>query len=48
MGVALGVTTGYDKNHKQKILAGIRTSAAHLIWGKNGPVSSKPGVFYSF
>ncbi|MFB6932144.1 hypothetical protein [Streptomyces chartreusis] len=48
MGVALGVTTGYDKNHKQKILAGNRTSAAHLIWGKNGPVSSKPGVFYSF
>ncbi|GAA2768728.1 hypothetical protein GCM10010103_77710 [Streptomyces paradoxus] len=47
MGVALGVTTGYDTNHKQKITAGNRTSDKHLIWGKNGPVSSKPGVFYS-
>ncbi|MFE5894986.1 hypothetical protein ACFQ6E_39565 [Streptomyces sp. NPDC056462] len=47
MGVALGVTTGYDKNHKQKITAGNRTSAKHMIWGKNGPVSDKPGVFYS-
>lgn len=47
MGVALGVTTGYDKSHKQKITAGNRTNAKHLIWGKNGPVSGKPGVFYS-
>ena len=47
MGVALGATTGYDTNHKQKITAGSRTNAKHLIWGKNGPVSSKPGVFYS-
>ncbi|MFE7277253.1 hypothetical protein [Streptomyces sp. NPDC057623] len=48
MGVALGVTTGYDKNHKQKITAGNRRDAKHEIWGKNGPVSDKPGVFYSF
>ncbi|MFF4053464.1 hypothetical protein ACFYZ5_43345 [Streptomyces chartreusis] len=48
MGVALGVTTGYDKNHKQKIAAGTRTNASHQIWGKNGPVSDKPGVFYSY
>lgn len=47
MGVALGVTTGYDRSHKQKITMGNRTSAKHLIWGKNGPVSDKPGVFYS-
>ncbi|MFE7889636.1 hypothetical protein [Streptomyces sp. NPDC057412] len=47
MGVGLGVTTGYDNNHKQKIVAGTRTGHHHLIWGKNGPVSSKPGVFYS-
>lgn len=48
MGVALGVTTGYDKNHKQKITAGNRRDAKHEIWGKNGPVSDKPGIFYSF
>ncbi|WP_037652552.1 MULTISPECIES: hypothetical protein [Streptomyces] len=47
MGVGLGVTTGYDTNHKQKIIAGTRRNATHLIWGKNGPVHDKPGVFYS-
>ncbi|MFF8953286.1 hypothetical protein ACF09I_31435 [Streptomyces sp. NPDC014940] len=47
MGVGLGVTTSYDSDHKQKITAGTRRNATHLIWGKNGPVHDTPGVFYS-
>ncbi|MFJ6666521.1 hypothetical protein [Streptomyces sp. NPDC091383] len=47
MGVGLGVTTNYDSDHKQKITAGTRRNATHLIWGKNGPVHDTPGVFYS-
>ncbi|MFE9767167.1 hypothetical protein ACFYPC_22030 [Streptomyces sp. NPDC005808] len=46
-GVALGAKTGYDTNHKQRIVAGDKPGK-HWIWGKNGSVSSgKAGVFYS-
>ncbi|MCZ0987881.1 hypothetical protein [Streptomyces diastatochromogenes] len=46
-GVSLGAKTGYDSNHKQKIVAGDR-SGKHWIWGKNGSISSgHAGVFYS-
>ncbi|MCC9706719.1 hypothetical protein E4N62_16440 [Streptomyces sp. MNU76] len=46
-GVTLGASTRYDKDHKQRIIAGNKTLARHEIWGKNGPVDAKPGVFYS-
>ncbi|MEU4047007.1 hypothetical protein ACK389_30370 [Streptomyces antibioticus] len=46
-GVSMGAKTGYDTNHKQKIIAGGK-SGKHWIWGKNGTLSSgKAGVFYS-
>ncbi|MGW0669868.1 hypothetical protein [Streptomyces sp. NPDC002746] len=47
-GVSLGASTQYDKDHKQRITAGGYKNARHYVWGKNGPISSKPGVFYSY
>ncbi|MFD0068938.1 hypothetical protein [Streptomyces sp. NPDC056690] len=46
-GVSLGGSTGYDRDHKQRITAGDKSSYKHYIWGKNGSPSGKPGVFYS-
>ncbi|MFF9158391.1 hypothetical protein ACF1AB_39905 [Streptomyces sp. NPDC014846] len=47
VGIGLSATTSYDNSHKQKITAGTRRNATHLIWGKNGPLDENPGVFYS-
>ncbi|MFD5066882.1 hypothetical protein ACFWNC_02875 [Streptomyces sp. NPDC058369] len=47
-GVSLGASTQYDRDHKQRITAGDYKNAKHYIWGKNGPVSSKPGILYSY
>ncbi|MET8582223.1 hypothetical protein ABZX39_15230 [Streptomyces collinus] len=47
VGIGLSATTSYDNSHKQKITAGNRKSAKHLIWGKNGRIDENPGVFYS-
>ncbi|MFE7670848.1 hypothetical protein ACFU5N_01365 [Streptomyces albidoflavus] len=47
-GVSLGGSTGYDRDHKQRITAGERKNAKHYIWGKNDGPSGKPGVFYSY
>ncbi|MDX2650269.1 hypothetical protein PV341_43310 [Streptomyces sp. PA03-1a] len=46
-GISLSAATSYDREHKQRITAGNKTGS-HIIWGKNGPLSSKPGVFYSY
>jgi hypothetical protein len=46
--IVLGASTQLDREHKQRITAGNKTSARHYIWGKNGPVSGKSGVFYSW
>jgi hypothetical protein len=46
-GVGLGVrlsTTGI----KQRITAGECNNSKHYIWGRNGSVSGKPGVFCSY
>ncbi|MEU0353858.1 hypothetical protein [Streptomyces cyaneofuscatus] len=47
-GIKLGASTQYDRDHKQRITAGKKTSHRHDIWGKNDKVDGKPGVFYSF
>lgn len=47
-GIALGASTQYDGEHKQRITAGSKTSYRHYIWGKNGPLWDNPGVFYSY
>lgn len=47
-GVSLGASTQYDRDHKQRITAGDYKNARHYIWGKNGPVSDAPGIFYSY
>ncbi|MFF2534959.1 hypothetical protein [Streptomyces cyaneofuscatus] len=47
-GVKLGASTQYDRDHRQRITAGKKTSHRHDIWGKNDKVDGKPGVFYSF
>ncbi|MEW2117697.1 hypothetical protein AB0945_21400 [Streptomyces sp. NPDC005474] len=47
-GVSLGATSAYDRNHSQRITAGNASSYRHNIWGKNGPLSDNPGVFYSY
>lgn len=47
-GVSLGGSTGYDRDHKQRITAGDRKNSKHYIWGKNDSPSGKPGVFYSY
>ncbi|MEU5032263.1 hypothetical protein [Streptomyces milbemycinicus] len=47
-GVSLGGSTGYDRDHRQRITAGNYTNSKHYIWGKNDSPSSKPGVFYSY
>ncbi|MFM9451322.1 hypothetical protein [Streptomyces europaeiscabiei] len=47
-GISVGASTQLDREHKQRITAGNKTSDRHYIWGKNGPVSGKPGVFYSY
>lgn len=47
-GLAVGASTQLDREHKQRITAGNDKSDRHYIWGKNGPVSGKPGVFYSY
>jgi hypothetical protein len=46
-GVSLSVSTGYNRNHTQRITTG-PGKFAHDIWGKNGPVDENPGVLYSF
>ncbi|MCP3822185.1 hypothetical protein NLX86_30075 [Streptomyces sp. A3M-1-3] len=46
-GISLGASTQYDREHKQRITAGTQ-NARHDIWGHKGPVSEKPGVFYSY
>ncbi|WP_435279063.1 hypothetical protein [Streptomyces sp. 1222.5] len=46
VGIGLSATTSYDNSHRQKITAGTRRNATHLIWGKNGPLGENPGVFY--
>jgi len=45
--VALGASTQYDRDHKQRIDAGSK-NGEHTIWGKNGRLSGKPGIFYSY
>jgi hypothetical protein len=47
-GVGLSGSTQYDRDHKQRITAGERNNSRHYIWGRNGSVSGKPGVFYSY
>ncbi|WP_223772502.1 hypothetical protein [Streptomyces sp. 135] len=47
-GVSLGGSTAYDREHRQRITAGDKKSYKHYIWGKNGSLSGKPGVFYSY
>ncbi len=47
-GLVLSASSQLDREHKQRVTAGNLTSARHYIWGKNGPVSGKPGVFYSW
>ncbi|MFE9249317.1 hypothetical protein [Streptomyces sp. NPDC007088] len=47
-GVSLGGSTGYDRDHRQRITAGDRKNSKHYIWGKNDSPSGKPGVFYSY
>ncbi|ROP47388.1 hypothetical protein EDD94_7074 [Streptomyces sp. PanSC9] len=46
-GVSMGAKTGYDSNHKQRLVAGTK-SGKHWVWGRNGQVgTSGAGVFYS-
>ncbi|WP_159038803.1 hypothetical protein [Streptomyces sp. NRRL B-1140] len=47
-GVTLGGSTQFDREHKQRITAGMKTGSRHDIWGKNDRVSGKPGIFFSF
>ncbi|MGV9688730.1 hypothetical protein ACWDUX_06410 [Streptomyces sp. NPDC003444] len=47
-GVSLGASTTYDRDHKQRITAGKKTNYRHIIWGRSGPVSGSPGLFFSF
>ncbi|WP_372443825.1 transposase [Streptomyces adelaidensis] len=47
-GLAVGASSQLDREHKQRITAGDLTRDRHYIWGKNGPVSGKPGVFHSW
>ncbi|MFE6031263.1 peptidase associated/transthyretin-like domain-containing protein [Streptomyces niveus] len=47
-GVSLSASTQYDKEHRQRITAGTNNNERHYIWGRNGSVSGKPGVFYSY
>ncbi|MEU1439697.1 hypothetical protein ABZ438_37415 [Streptomyces sp. NPDC005786] len=46
-GITLGASTTYDKDHKQRITAGSKSSR-HDIWGKNDSLSGKPGLMFSY
>jgi hypothetical protein len=46
-GVTLSASTQYDRQHAQKITVGTK-NAKHEIWGKNGRLDGKPGIFLSY
>ncbi|MFF0203425.1 hypothetical protein [Streptomyces sp. NPDC005017] len=45
--ITFGASTQYDREHKQRITAGSK-HGEHDIWGKNGRLSGRPGLFFSY